>query len=284
MITKFKIFEKISISDDVKYISEMLLKDISEKPNQLIFIYEDIEVLKKFKIKKIEFERTDDENVLSSVGAFYTGLSTKNPDGSFNLLIKIKKTLPPSQDQKRLLYSLIYHEVQHMVDYVIKKSKNVKDPAINSRNLEYNNKYSNFKRMIYMAYDTEMKSRLHEVYVSFKYYLEKNNIKNPDNNDIRKFVKEVDEGRKVFWVCQKYMIEYDIFKDTPLNDDFDLKKLAEYINTVIENKIKLEPFDKDYVKNRLIKIQNFIRKQGLIYKKKAYKILQSIVNEYNEKV
>ena len=276
MITTFQLFEKMSISSDVIIISDNVLYQMEKNPDHNRFVFGDVKILSKFNIKQFIFEKTDE---ISSIGAFYKSESVKEPEG-WVVTIRIKKNLPPSQDPKRLLTSLIYHEVQHMVDYVIKQEKNVKSPKIDYHNLEFINDYKDLHRMLYMCHDSEMKSRLHEIYVSFKYYLNQNGILHPTSEDVKGFISKSDSEKKVFWVCYKYMMKYDIMDKIHSNED--IKKAIEYINSMIEKKISVEPFNKEYLVKKLMGYQKYIRETGLKYRDKAHKVLFSVLDEYNK--
>lgn len=283
--SRHSILEKMSINNGVKIISNKIIDTISKNPNKKIII---TKIPSKYNIRMISLTPLESSKYN---GSFLKGKTTINEDGSYNLHIVIDKNLPPGK-----LHNVIYHEVQHAIDYVIKHSKGVMEPNINYNKLmtaSSSNGYPNLKKMLYYSYDTEIKSKLHEVYINFKNYLDSENIETPTSNDVKKWIKNINNEQ--FWASHKYMINYNIMDDimNSYNNSNNVMYIhrkisknnlidaAEYVNRSLKNKIILDPFDRVYVKNRLKKIESFIHKQGEKLRTKSFKILQMIIDEYN---
>ena len=275
LITKFSKFsqvdEKMSINPDVKKISDMMLSNMRENPDKKHIILNDIIISNDYKIKEISMNIDDD---IPHVAYFNKPEAEKTKDG-FILNIKIKDSIP-----ERLIRSTIYHEIQHAVDWVIKYEKEVKQPKLDYHKLNMTGTFKGLERMIYMSHDSEMKSRLHDIYTSFKYYLEQNNITNPTNDDARNFIRKVTTEGKVYWVCWKYMIKYNIMDE--VRQTQHLKEITKIVNDIYETNYDIEnQSDKNEVMIKLKDVQKRIRSQGEKYKKRAYKVLSLVLDEYN---
>jgi hypothetical protein len=311
---KDSVFEKMSINEDVLKISKMVVKKFFENPEQKIEL-NNIILSNNYKISSLTIEKYDEvESIFKKSLAFFDSYHSKKTDDGYILKIKVKDSL--TEEEKNRMESILYHEIQHGIDFLIKKEKNSKEnPKYNYKNLswmfmgdglkkepmpkETRERFGHIQEILYAAYDSEIKSRLHEIYVNFKKYLSDNDIKHPSNGDVNNFIKIMIETKNKIWIYYEKLINYDIMKDVK-NDMATAQTLLEFLtNSATDEEIKTvlkRPYKRDdscqkpkrktmsnhEIKAKLKEVEKYIKKQGMKYRNKAHKILFLVVNELNK--